>query len=499
MALCKEGSKYYIVAVKLKPEIWQADKMNRMLEAGRCVYNALLGKVLSRYNEMIKTKAYRDLYASLVHDDEKDADTWEKIDALCKKYRLTQFDVINDVKPMQHHFKKLLHSQVCQKIASQVWSAIKSVMHKSSRKVHFKKYGTFNSLSGAESTKGIIFANDSVSFGRTLKMVIPVEYNRYNIKNVYYENCLFSNLDKIKYCQIVRKEIRGKYQYYIHIIISGSKVSSRYKLGEGRVGIDIGTSTVAVSSDSDVFIKELAEKAQIYEKEKREIQRKMDRSQRATNTKKYNEDGTFNKKNKDKWVRSNRYLKLRQKLRECYRKQRIYRELSHNALTNHMLTLGDEFYVEKMNFASLARRSKKKTKKCKNGKCAKKKRFGKSICNRAPSKFLSILERKLMYFDKELHKINTSTCKASQFNHVTKEYEKKPLRQRWNNIAGNLVQRDIYSAFLISNVYKNMRSINAKLCREKFDNFMRLHDDEINQLKQEKLETGRKFLTSIGI
>ena len=52
--------------------------------------------------------------------------------------------------------------------------------------------------------------------------------------------------------------------------------------------------------------------------------------------------------------------------------------------------------------------------------------------------------------------INTYKAKASQFNYLNWEYNKKKLTQRWNLYEYEdkpiRVQRDIYSALLIKNV-----------------------------------------------
>ena len=78
------------------------------------------------------------------------------------------------------------------------------------------------------------------------------------------------------------------------VVINADTGEIKHPLGTGDVGIDIGTSTVAVSGQSDVKILELADKVQDIENQKQKLLRKMDRSRRATNPCNYNEDGTFN-------------------------------------------------------------------------------------------------------------------------------------------------------------------------------------------------------------
>ena len=71
---------------------------------------------------------------------------------------------------------------------------------------------------------------------------------------------------------------------------------------------------------------------------------------------------------------------------------------------------------------------------------------------------------------------------ASQFNHFDGTYKKKSLSQRWNDFNGIKVQRDMYSAFLIMNIASDLKSFDIDKCNERFDNFYRLHNLEVERL-----------------
>lgn len=497
MSRKSKDENYFIIELLLNTEKYQEDIIDTRLECGRKIYNALLHIVLNRYNEMKKTKVYRNLYKDLTGNSKTDKDVWKQIEQMRKDYRLTENDFKNDIQPMYKHFKKHLNSRICQEIAINVWKAISSLFYKGGKSVHFKKFGTFNTLSTNSTDTGILF--DGINTINWTKLSLKIKFPTTPKSKAYIEQNLFPNLDRLKFCKIVRKEIRGKYKYYVQLLFQGESVKSRYPLGGGRVGIDIGTSTIAVVSDKDVCLCELAENVMQLEKEKVRIQRKIDRSRRANNPNKYNENGTFKKGNTTPWNNSKHYQVLQKQFRELCRKQVVQRKLSHGALSNYILSLGDDFYVEQMNFAGLAKRSTKPTEYRENGKCKKKKRFGKSIGNRAPSLLLTILNNKLVYSNKHLNKINTQKCEASQFNHITQAYTKKSLSQRWNYINNVPVQRDLYSAFLISNTDESLDGFDINLCNSKYDNFLKLHNLKIQELRQQKLLTNKKFLSCIGI
>ena len=71
----------------------------------------------------------------------------------------------------------------------------------------------------------------------------------------------------------------------------------------------------------------------------------MDRSKRATNPNKFNEDGTINKEDKNKWIYSNKYQKCRDRVRELFRKETAIRKYQHEVLSNFIVSLGDNIYV----------------------------------------------------------------------------------------------------------------------------------------------------------
>ncbi|MGO1819181.1 MAG: RNA-guided endonuclease TnpB family protein, partial [Senegalia sp. (in: firmicutes)] len=130
------------------------------------------------------------------------------------------------------------------------------------------------------------------------------------------------------------------------------------------------------------------------------------------------------------------------------------------------------------------------------GRFKRKKRFGKSIGSKAPSKFFNILERKLNYIGKEIKYIDTWKFKASQYNHYTDDYKKVSLSTRWKSINNKRVQRDLYSAFLIMNSKDNLKEADRNKCNKNFERFLNLQDEEIKRLKN---TNNIKLFSSFGI
>ena len=478
----------FVLTLRLDTERFQEDVLSKRLEISRQIYNACLGELYKRHNFMKQSKEHRK-----VSKMTKDKDRNKKFNELNKKYGLTEYSLHTYVKPMQHIFKKNIDSLTAQKIATRCFNAFQKLMFHQASKVKFKKYGEMNSVEGKSNSSGIRFKNNMLFWN---KLEIPIVIK----KDDLYAQMALEN--KVKYCRIVRKMIRGKYKFYLQLVIEGvppiklDKETGEVKhhRNEGRVGIDIGTQTVAIVSKDEAKLLELAPDLDNIEKEKRKLQRKLDRQRRANNPHKYNEDGTI-KKNNEKWFQSKRYLKTKNKLAELQRVLADKRKQEHNKLANWVLSLGDEVYVETMNYKGMKAKSKNTTVNESSGRFNSKKRFGKSIANKAPSMFLTILDNKLKWQNKELKKIDTYSVKASQYNHIEDSYIKKSLSERWNDFGEFKIQRDLYSAFLIMCTKDCLKKTDREMCINEFGNFRMLHDLEIERIKTSK----SKLISSMGI
>ena len=388
-------------------------------------------------------------------------------------YGYSEYDLHSWVNQVKYHFEGHLGINEVQKLATRAFKAVEKFHYGKAKKVYFKSFKDDMSVENKSNKTGLRIKDLKIIWGN---LSIPFKVK----KNDKYAQLAL--LDKTKYVRVLKREIRGKERFFVQLIQEGLPPKKhQISTVENRVGIDIGTSTVAVVSDNEVFMNELATIKTPYKK-LRKLDRAMDRSRRSTNPQNYNDNGTV-KKGYKKWNYSNRYLKLKYKRKELFRKIASIRKQNHEQTANFILSLGLDVRVETMRFQSLQKRAKKTTRNKKNGKINKKKRFGKSIANYAPAMLLEIINRKLKYQNLDLKKIDTYSVKASQLDHTTGECTKKFLSNRWNNIDDKLIQRDLYSAFLIQNTTNTLDVVDIDLCNLKFDNFVKLHDIEIQRLK----------------
>ena len=512
----------YVLNLKLDTKIFQENILDKRFEIARKIYNCLVLEFYKRYNFMCQSKEYNKIHKQILNNYKKIniKNTLSKKQEykmqskqlkkeikelqnsnkeLCKmqnnlyvKYSIDKNSLSRFLTPIKNHYEHNFDIHTCQKILDAMYKSVDKFLYGNGKKVYFKPFEELNSLESKTNACGIKYRNGFI------------QWNGLNISVIIKEKDNYAQLaiqDKVKYCRIKREMIKGKYHYYVQLVLGGippqkiNKQTDEVKgqIGQGKVGIDNGISTTAICSEYQVMLVELADKLNNIEREKVLIQRKMDRSRRSMNPNKYNSNGTIKKGNKDKWIKSNKHIKLQNKYKELYRKQSAIRKQCHYELIAKILPLGNEFYVETMNYSGLQKKNKE-TEKNNKGKFKKKKRFGKNIANKAPSMFLTMLNQKLEYHGLKLNKINTQKVKASQYNHLENKFIKKKLRERWNDFGEFKIQRDLYSAFLIMNVDENLDAINRDLCFNKFDNFKILHDNEINRLK-----LNNKNLSSMGI
>jgi hypothetical protein len=474
----------YTIEFELVTTAHDRKLLNTKIKVAKTIYNTCLGEALKRLRAVLADKEYHTLVFG-----EKVKGYRKRVREIERQHNYSEYDLHAWASKCKHHFEGHLGINEVQKLATRAFHAVEKLHYRQAKKVHFKRFFDDMSIENKSNNTGVRFKDGLVLWGELRLPIIVGE------RDAYAHAAL---MDKTKYVRILRREIRGRERFYVQLIQAGlppvktnSNGEPRHLPNDGKLGIDIGPSTVAVVGKNHVCMKELAEGIQADHAKLRRLERAMDRSKRATNPDNYNRNGV--PKKRCKWNYSNRYKKLRSERKELHRRMTALRKQSHESLANEVLSHGSDIRVETMRFQSLQKKTKGTSRNKKNGKINKKKRFGKSIAKHAPAMFLTILKRKLGYWDLALKEIDTYAVKASQFNHITGAYTKKQLSERWNDIDGIPIQRDLYSAFLIQNTGNDLNSVDINRCNEQWDEFVTLHDREVERLRQSSNKTLRWF------
>lgn len=507
MAKKEKNGSVCCLTLPLQLEKWQEDRLNKRFECARQIYNSMVAvqlKALRRLEHDPEYRAVQQQLAELARAEKKSSDDWKEAgkrkSAILKKAGMSKYGFKGRMKDCYKHFGENIGSSVAVHcIAERVWIAFEKMIYKNGEKVHFKKPGEMDSIEGYSVSKKsggteIIFHGTYIEW-KKLRLKLKLDPS-----NQYEQEMLSRWVKRVRIC---RKSGKTRDRWYAQLILEGKPAikcdavgQPLHPVGRGNVGIDIGPQTIAYVAEQEVDLRELADQVQSIENEKRLLQRKMDRSRRACNPNNYTEDGSIKRGVRLTHNKSRRYLALQKKLSFLQYKQAAVRKRQHNELANHLLSLGDHFFVEDMDWAALARRASKTEISEKTGRYKRKKRFGKSLANKAPAMLIDILTRKCEQLGLPgVEKVGTR-IRASQYNHMTDTYQKKPLSQRWNEMPdGHRIQRDLYSAFLLQHtIAPENKAFDKQALRQDYAAFANQHDTVISRLSAQP-----KTLSSIGI
>lgn len=396
------------------------------LEAGRRLYNAALHEALKRLDLMRSAEAWKTARALPAGKTRSDA-----IGAVCKAFGFSEFALHAFVKPVRKAagWDSRLSAQETQTLATRVYQTVREYAFGGRGKPRFKGvHRPLHSLEGKQNTTGIRFKKE-LGVVEWSGLILPVIVKQTD----YFTDALKS---KTKFCRIVWKNLNGKKRFYVQLMQEGLAPDRKKHVATNNiVGLDIGPSTVAIVSERVAGLETLAPSIVQPWKAIKRLQRKLDRSCRATNPQNYNANGTVRRGVKLVWTSSSRYTLVKTELATTERKLASGRKRDHGELVNKILAQGNIIKTESLSYKGFQ------------------KNFGRSAKVRASGLFYSLLTRKAESAGGEVIELNTRKLAMSQYDHVSGSKTKKPLSQRHHNLADGkcCVQRDIYSAFLALN------------------------------------------------
>ena len=464
----------YVVSVKLLLPETIENYLEKSFHIVNSAYNEALSFGLRRFEFMKQNSTYQELLEyrrELLQKPEKEQKTKnfkaqkKEIDKalteIRKDYSLTEYGLSGHLSQKRRKPGSVyehLNSGELQVIAGQAYKTLEKVLfykikaHKVRFRSKFDLDVSFRNRVNSTGTRLEESDKTGIAYRLYLHKAstfidIPVKaFNDYQQMNLLRS-------ERIKYVQIIRKTIRGKKVYYLQIICEGYPHTKTSK-GDGTVGIDPGISTVAYATPKQVALVDLVPFT-INQKEKhiKSFERRIERSRRVNNPDCYNEDGTIKKGSRFKRPskRAQRLLTRRQK---SYRSLSEERKKLQGQLITHLVSQASVIKIEELNIKGLQKRAKDIRINPKTNRPFSKKRFGKSIFRAAPSAFREALKLRATQLGIEVIMISPKDVKPSQYNHISRTFEKKPLSTRMFDLSPEWtgLQRDLYSAFLIGHI-----------------------------------------------
>ena len=247
----------FIINLMLATNVNDLRYLQKRYHIDEIVYNLIINHCIKQYNKLIRDKRY------------KKAKGKERT-KLIEEYGLTKFEIIKYSKTLGKKYKNYLDSKVIQCIAKRAYTSVQSVLYEGGEYIHFKRYGTLKTIETDTNINKIQFLGDKIRFNN-----IYIKIRKKSLNNPYIQEALKNG--KVKYVRIKRLIFNTGYRYYVQVVLEGKPPKTTKNI-PGDVGIDIGTSTIAVSSNSSVVLKELAPLSKRYNSKIIATQIKLERS-----------------------------------------------------------------------------------------------------------------------------------------------------------------------------------------------------------------------------
>jgi hypothetical protein len=516
----RKSSARHVLVIEADMSEQAKNRVFHIAELLRQAGNELTAIMDKRYTQLMRTKRYRklkELYGQAVeHQDEcLRKSLANQMDEMQAFYHVTWDDCRKAMTPIAEKYG--LSAVLALTKAEDIWDGVDTCLYRHGEQLHFSKYGNYSTLRAKQINRELILkVRDGdlvVCYGKDV--ITLLEKDRFHHDELTAIIAYLADADAIDrqavadfqntgvymdtyrpcYATLVPRIIRGRRRVFVHITVEGRAKpkfdkfgNPRHSYGTGNVGCDIGTQTIAFTSDHVIGLKNLAERGTTIpqrERKARLLKRAMERSRRATNPENYNADGTI-RKGKKMWRYSNHYRKLKAQHAELSRINAENRRLAINADVNYLRSLGDVFITEPKNADRLKRRAKKTTINA-NGKYNRKKRFGKSVQNRCPGYFQSQVQKKFTSTGGSYYEV-PNDYRASQYDHTSDIYIKKKLSQRMYHLSdGTEVQRDWYSSYLLYCFDSNNNCIDKLKCKTRFSALYQQEQNLIAWIRTHKI------------
>jgi hypothetical protein len=436
----------FLLELPLAVDAGQANRLSAHFEAGRCLYNALLGEAMKRLRAMRADPAWQEARAI---PQTRKAERKEAFSRLRQAYGFSEYALINFAKDANCAWiADHIDAVMAQTLATRAYRAANRVCLGQAKNVRFKSKGRgLDSVENKRNDTGMRFVLDpNAGDGGFLLWNAEVLPARIVWRDAVVQHGL---RHPIKYARLVRRKAsspkargadREGYRYYVQLALEGTPhQKKKHTVGTEVVGLDVGSSTIAiVPQEGEAELLPFCEELQPNARAKRRLQRKLDRQRRANNPHNYDEKGRIKKHGKRRltWKNSKGYLATRRRLAAKERKLAAHRKSLHGRLVHQIMRRGNTIRTEKLSYK------------------AWQKQYGKSVGRNSPGMFVEQLRRTVASTGGTLSEFPTRSTKLSQYCHGCGNYVKKPLSQRWHHCTCGIgpVQRDLYSAWLAAHL-----------------------------------------------
>ena len=215
------------------------------LEAGRQMYNALLGEAKRRVALVRQSKLYQRAQA-LPKDDPARSNLFAQAR---ERYGFREYDLHRYAgEQRQSWLGNHLDSLTVQKLASRAYAAANLLLLGRAKRVRFKGKQQMDTLEGKNNESGIRWRQDHLEWSG---LVLPGLLDPRDLVQTH------GLAARIKYVRIVRRKIGvgERSRFSVQLICEGIPYRKpQHILGEGIVGLDLGPSSIAIVRENQAHL-----------------------------------------------------------------------------------------------------------------------------------------------------------------------------------------------------------------------------------------------------
>ena len=434
--MAKTTTPSFITEIPLKVDNRLESKLDARFQAGRQLLNACSNEALIRMELVRKSEPYQQ--AKKLNREKQKKQRKDLFKKATEQYRFSEYDLHSFATVTAKSsiwIAKNVDSNTQQKLATRAFKAVEKVLFGQAKNIRFKVPSRFRSVEGKSNKSGIRWVKDKVVWcGLTIDPII--DWN--NPVMVHGLN------SPVKYCRLLWRNLNGKKRWYVQLINKGTPYQkSQNYVAEGVVGLDVNISNVAFVANNKSGLLPFADKVPTYQREIQALQRKMQRSGRASNPENFEPDfakkvgnkvvckkGKVKKGKRLPWIKSSNYRASARKKAELERRKASYAKSQNRRLVNEILRHGNQIKTEKVSIKGWQ------------------KRYGKAISVKSPGFFQSELKRKAENANGSFLEFSTQKTALSQ-THLDGSRIKKTLSMRVHrDVTGFEMHRDLFAAFL---------------------------------------------------
>lgn len=402
------------------------------LEAGRQLYNAVLGEALRRLSRMRLDPAFEAAKVLPRGKARSEAFRTLRVKHGFQEYDLHKHPSLAKGSWLRGH----LDVHAAQKVASRAFKAAERWSFGQSGKPRFKRYGELESLEGKDNSTGIRFREDRIlwsgAFGKLNLPLLPIPGDE-----VQAHGLGIAQKGGVKHCRVLLRAIHGRERAFVQLVLEGSAlIKGKHPVSAGVVGLDLGPSQVAMVTEGHAETIPFCPGLDRKEAARRRYLRKLDRQRRANNPENYREDGTVKPRSLRKsWRASRAQAGTQEALAEVLRAMAAHRKSLQGQVANQVLSFGNRVVTEKLDLRAWA------------------KLWGRSVGHKAPGAFQARLAVKAPATDGSFTEVETRKTFLSS-RCLCGRRSKKDLKERKHTCGcefipeGMFADRDEFSAFL---------------------------------------------------